>query len=594
MDLAVCLWAVLPGAILWGASFPLALAAAAGPTQDPGRLVAGVYAANTVGAISGALAFSLVFIPVIGTQWSQRLLLALAATSAAVVLAPLLRSRARPPRLSPARPAAAKLSAIGLAAAAAFVPLMAWSISPMPWAAVGFGRFCATMIPEVYPGVLDQEEIELLKRAEVWRITLRIVNGAVQYEPQVGGRPGETLTAAIRSSVDAWIADHESELLAALRKGRQLGGEGPSSAAAGGGAVTRYCAFLGEGVNVSVAVSESTDGFRCFHGAGKVQASTEPADMRLQRMLGHLSMLARSDPASARSVLVVACGAGVTAGSFVPYESVERIVLCDIEPMVLKRVAPMFAAENNNVLDDRRTQVVVDDGRHLVRTTKETFDVITSDPLDPWIKGCAALNTREYYEMCKARLNPGGVMTLWVPLYESDWETARTFIATFFQVFPNGVLWSNEAEGEGYDAVLLGWVDPVGKINVDDLQDWLDRHPAVAGSLEEAGFGSGRLPTEDYGETCELSVDLLATYAGQARDMAGWLQGAQINTDRNLRLQYLAGMALNRYLGGRLLRDILAYYRFPDNLIEGSEARLAALEEQMAQSGRHPPARDAW
>ncbi len=79
MDLLRCLYVVLPAAIFWGASFPLALAAAARPGQDPGRLVAGVYAANTVGAIAGALAFSLLLIPAIGSQWSQRIMLVLAA-----------------------------------------------------------------------------------------------------------------------------------------------------------------------------------------------------------------------------------------------------------------------------------------------------------------------------------------------------------------------------------------------------------------------------------------------------------------------------------------------------------------------------------
>ena len=73
LDLARCLWAILPAAILWGASFPLALAAVASPGQDPGRLVGGIYAANTVGAITGALAFSLLVIPLVGTQWAQRL-----------------------------------------------------------------------------------------------------------------------------------------------------------------------------------------------------------------------------------------------------------------------------------------------------------------------------------------------------------------------------------------------------------------------------------------------------------------------------------------------------------------------------------------
>jgi spermidine synthase len=116
---------------------------------------------------------------------------------------------------------------------------------------------------------------------------------------------------------------------------------------------------------------------------------------------------------------------------------------------------------------------------------------------------------------------------------------------------------------------------------VDDLQDWLEWHPAVAGSLQEAGFGA----------TEELSVDLLATYAGQARDLKEWLQGAQINTDRNLRLQYLAGMALNRLLSARILKDILVDYRFPDNLITGSEERLSALKSRLAASGRRSPRR---
>ena len=83
IDLARALWSLLPAAVLWGASFPLALGAAAAPGEDPSRLVGRIYAANTVGAIVGALAFSLVLIPWIGTQGAQRVLLALAAAGAA-------------------------------------------------------------------------------------------------------------------------------------------------------------------------------------------------------------------------------------------------------------------------------------------------------------------------------------------------------------------------------------------------------------------------------------------------------------------------------------------------------------------------------
>ncbi len=91
LDMVRCLWAVLPPACLWGASFPLALLAVASRGQDPGRLVGGVYAANTIGAIAGALVFSLLLIPGIGTAGAERVLIGLAAAAALVALLPMLR-----------------------------------------------------------------------------------------------------------------------------------------------------------------------------------------------------------------------------------------------------------------------------------------------------------------------------------------------------------------------------------------------------------------------------------------------------------------------------------------------------------------------
>jgi spermidine synthase len=289
-------------------------------------------------------------------------------------------------------------------------------------------------------------------------------------------------------------------------------------------------------------------------------------------MLGHISALAHQKP---ETVLVVACGAGVTAGTFVLHPDIKRIVICDIEPLVPKFVAPMFEKENYGVVNDPRTQMILDDGRHFIRTTKEKFDIITSDPIDPWVKGCAALNTADYYQMCKAHLKPGGVMALWMPLYESNSATAKSMIATFFKVFPNGILWSNDSNGEGYDAVLFGQVEPT-QIDVDKLQDRLNRedHALVKRSLQEVGF-----PTV---------FGLLATYAGQAQDLQAWMQDAQINTDRNLRLQYLAGMSLNYYMGSEIMAEIRQYYKFPDNLFLGSDQRKQMLRVLIEQ----PPASD--
>ena len=220
------------------------------------------------------------------------------------------------------------------------------------------------------------------------------------------------------------------------------------------------------------------------------------------------------------------------------------------------------------MVDNPRVQVVHDDGRHFIRTTKEKFDIITSDPIDPWVKGCAALNTVEYYEMCKAHLNPGGVMSLWIPFYESNTNTIKSVLATFFKVFPKGILWSNDENGTGYDAVLFGQVEGT-VFDVDELQARLDR-PEYAGvkqSLVDVGFHN--------------AVDLLATYAARASDLGDWMKDAQINYDSNLRLQYLAGMALNTYDETRILQDITKTYQFPTNLFVGEGPRVNMLEERL-------------
>ncbi len=339
----------------------------------------------------------------------------------------------------------------------------------------------------------------------------------------------------------------------------------PSS---GPGSTGTYCVYMREGLNGTVAVTLA-NGVRQFHSAGKVQASSSPNDMRLQRLLGHISALLAKDN---ESVLVIACGAGVTAGSFVPYAGVKHITICDIEPLVPQMVTPMFEVENHAVLKDPRTTVVLDDGRHFIRTSKEKYDVITSDPIDPWVKGFAALNTVEYYEMCKAHLKPGGVMSLWIPLYESDSETIKSVLATFFKVFPNGILWSNDIAGKGYDAVLFGQVEPV-QVDVDELQVRLDapENGRVKQSLADVGFND--------------AVDLLSTYAGRAADLQEWMEGAQINTDANLRLQYLAGLAYNKYIGEQLLNEIWWHYKFPENVfVGGSAERLRSVLDERIPS----------
>jgi spermidine synthase len=466
LDLARCLWAILPAATLWGASFPLALAAAAqsAGAGDSGRLVGGIYAANTVGAIVGALVFSIVLVGWVGTQRCEQVLIVVAAVSALVTIVPCL------------------------------------FLGPAGGPPHGVGQ--------------------------AGRLPYSLAAGAL-------------LTAGIVAA--GWLAylvpATSGELIA---HGRRL----PTRKG------LYEMLYHGEGVNSSVAVTVFDDGVRNFHVSGKIEASSEPQDMRLQRMLGHIPALMHPNP---KSVLVVGCGAGVTAGSFVVHPSVERIVICEIEPLIPKIVAEYFAEENYGVVKDKKVEIVFDDARHYILTTREKFDIITSDPINPWVKGAASLYTREYFELCKRRLNEGGVITQWVPLYESSVAAVKSELATFFAVFPEGTVWSNDVEGRGYDVVLLGQIGPL-TIDVDQLQERLGRsdHFPVDESLYQVGFNSG--------------LDLLATFAGTAADLAPWLKDAEINRDRNLRLQYLAGFAAHDYQESMIFNQILRHRKYPDKL----------------------------
>ena len=464
IDLARCLWAILPATLLWGASFPLALAAAASGGQDGGRLVGRVYAANTIGAILGALLTSVALIAWVGTQQTQRILIGIAALSGTLVLLPSLVTGGNSVRrvLSPPR-TVGLLLALGAAAG------LAWILPAVPWRLIAHGRYLATK-----------------------------------------GNEGKVL-------------------------------------------------FVGEGMNSSVAVTELGTGIRNFHVSGKIEASTEPQDMRLQRMLGHFPALFHPHP---RSVLIVGCGAGVTAGSFLVHPEIEKVTICEIEPLIPQVVATYFGPENYNVVKDPRVHVIYDDARHFVRTTREKFDIITSDPIHPWVKGAATLYTEEYFNMCREHLNPGGMVTQWVPLYESNLNVVKSEVATFMAAFPQGTIWSNDENGGGYDVVLLGQIG-ASRINIDDLQQRLDRAPAVARSLEDVGFKS--------------ALDLLGTYAGRGPDLTAWMKTAEINHDRNLRLQYLAGFGNNLYAQGLIFDDMVVSRHFPEEVFLGSAANRQAL-----------------
>jgi spermidine synthase len=494
LDFVRCMWVVLPGALLWGASFPLALAAVATAEHDAARLAGDVYAANTVGAIAGSLVTSFILIPWIGTSHAEQVAIIASALSALLMLEPSFAGKATADSAETAeKPQYSALSGssavsafsgtIVLAIAMIAAGLLARSIHPLPGLLVAYGRYSATRVGQA-----------------------NII-------------------------------------------------------------------YVGEGLNASVAVSELSNGVRNYHNAGKVQASSEPQDMRLQRMLGHLTTLI---PANPKKVLVIGCGAGVTAGAVSVDPAVEHETIAEIEPLVPRVVSTYFAEHNFDVVRNPKVHVRIDDARHFVETTREKFDAVTSDPLDPWVKGAAMLYTAEFFDLVKRHLNPGGVVTLFVQLYESNTEAVKSEIGTFLEAFPNGVVFGNTNEGKGYDLVLLGQVGPT-MIDVDAIQAKLQRpeYEPMARSLREIGMNS--------------AVDLFATYAGRKPDLEPWLRNAQINHDRNLRLQYLAGLGLNLYQADVIYADMLRYVTTtPDDLFVASDGTRQRLFAAIQSAQGHP------
>ena len=242
------------------------------------------------------------------------------------------------------------------------------------------------------------------------------------------------------------------------------------------------------------------------------------------------------------------------------------MIVAEIEPLVPRFVAPYFADYNERVVDSPKVTIRYDDARHFLFTTDRSFDVITSDMVDPWVKGTAALFTREFFDAARRRLKPGGVVTLFVQLYQSNIEAVKSELATFMDVFPNSAVWGNTINGEGYDLVVTGQIEPI-RIDVDALQSRLTSpaYASVARSLREIGIGS--------------AVDLLSTYAGSAADLAPWLRDAAINRDRHLRLQYLAGLGLNARAAAPIYAEMLRYASVPGALISGSAESVQAVRD---------------
>ena len=183
---------------------------------------------------------------------------------------------------------------------------------------------------------------------------------------------------------------------------------------------------------------------------GKPDASSR-GDMATQFLLGHLPMLARPE---SKDIFVLGFGSGVTAGALLGHP-IDRVTVAENCAPVL-RAGKFFAPWNRGVLTDPRARIVGEDARTLLKLSPQRYDVIISEPSNPWMVGVSSVFSREFYELCASRLKAGGLMTQWFHVYEMHDGIVALVLHTFASVFPHVELWD---PGTG-DLILLGSQTP--------------------------------------------------------------------------------------------------------------------------------------
>jgi spermidine synthase len=213
-------------------------------------------------------------------------------------------------------------------------------------------------------------------------------------------------------------------------------------------ATTSDLVFVKDGINDSVAVSRS-DNYVALRVNGKVDAST--GDVRTQLLLGHLGAAFEPVP---RRVLIIGFGSGMTVSAVARYPDVERIDCVEIEPAVIS-AAPFLRSLNRDVLSDPRVHIVIDDARNFLLTTREKYDLVLSEPSNPWIAGVAALFTNEFYAAVRRTLAPGGKFVQWIQAYSLAPTDLKMVVATLMPHFAEVTLW----RAAGPDLLLLARSD---------------------------------------------------------------------------------------------------------------------------------------
>jgi len=301
--------------------------------------------------------------------------------------------------------------------------------------------------------------------------------------------------------------------------------------------------YFKEGLHAVVSVEKTVEGDLALEVNGKTDA-TAKGDAATQLMVGHLPLLFHQ---AAKDVLVIGLGSGMTVGAVEQYP-VKAIDVVEIEPAVVE-ASRYFREYTGDALNDHRVNLIVGDGRNHLALTRQTYDVIISEPSNPWVSGMANLFTREFFQLAKERLRKQGLMCQWVHAYSMSSVDFKTIVRTFHTVFPHTTVWEASL---GNDYLLIGSREDM---NIDPhmLTNRLDDEMITA-------------------DLRKMQITDLASFFGKLlmaeQAIPRYTKGAPLHTDGNGLLAYSAPRALLENTSSLLVEELYRYRSNPVSVLQ--------------------------
>ncbi len=284
--------------------------------------------------------------------------------------------------------------------------------------------------------------------------------------------------------------------------------------------------YYKEGLSTVITVAKNTKtGNVWLANNGKIDASTT-TDMPTQVLVAHTAFLFTGN--EAKNAALIGLASGITLGAMTLHPELENIDVIELEPN-MPAATRFFDAWNHAALDDPRVNVIGNDGRNqLLLTPPGTYDIIVAEPSNPWLTGVSNLFTREFFEMGKQRLKPGGIWSQWVQMYGMDERDLQAIMRTFATVYPHVLVFSTIQDA---DLVMIGSDEPLD-FSLASANALVGKNERVTAELKSVGVEDG--------------YDLLSHFLAD-RDVLLWrTTGIPLNTDDNLLVEYSAPHNLHR------------------------------------------------